>query len=152
MALSVIAFNWQAPVKTLLETAMMDNIESRPIVDYTANKGAKRLAVSKLVNNGVSALADGVLYRIYLSTAQQPLRLRIKIPRETHAYSWVWIEPTSGEVLSSYNGERANLVTQTWRFKYKFHIGQFISPHMEWLWLAFCLIPLVLLFTGLWVN
>lgn len=152
IALSGIAFNWQAPVKTLLETAMMDDIEPRPVVDYTVNKGIQRLPVSKLVNNGVNTLVNGALYRIYLPTEQQPLKLRIKMPDETHAYSWVWVEPTSGEVLNSYNGERANLVTQTWRFKYKFHIGQFISPHMEWLWLVFCLLPLLLLFTGLWVK
>lgn len=152
IAFSGIAFNWQVPVKTILETLMVDDIESRPVVDYTLDKGAPRLPVSQLVSKGINTLEAGVLYRIYLPTENQPLRLRIKMPNETHAYSWVWIEPNSGEVLASYNGEKANFVTQVWRFKYKFHIGQFISPHMEWLWLLLCLLPLCLLFTGLWVK
>lgn len=152
IAFSGIAFNWQVPVKTVLESVMFDDVESRPVVAYLSNNTMPRLPISQLINKGMNTLDKGILFRIYLPTENQPLRLRIKMPQETHAYSWVWIEPSSGQVLKSYNGEQANLVTQVWRFKYKFHVGQFISTNMEWLWLVFCLLPLLLLFTGLWTK
>jgi len=151
IALSGIAFNWQTPTKWLMETLTLGSIESRPKVNYSASAGSD-LPLATLVAAGQAALAQGELHRIYLANAQQPLRLRLKMPQESHPFSWVWVDPKTAQVLASYDAQQASLATRVWNFKYKFHIGQFISPHMEWLWLFLCLMPLGFLYTGLWLR
>lgn len=146
---SGIAFNWQQPVKFILESVTLQEIESRPNVKYTSVDDRFTHPIAPIVARGMLKLPQGKLFRVYLPRGNNPLRLRVKMPKETHAYSWVWIDPHSGDVIEYYNGEQVNLVTKIWLFKYKFHIGQFIHPSVEWVWLFFCLVPIILLVTGL---
>lgn len=151
IAVSGIAFNWKTPTQWLVQSLTGSQIETVPQVTYR-DDGSENLPLALLVDKGQAALKQGVIYRIYLPSNDQPLRLRIKMPQESHAYSWVWVDPKSAQVLNTYNAQQSNLATQVWHFKYKFHIGQFISPHMEWLWLIFSMSPILFLFTGLWLR
>jgi len=151
MALSGIAFNWQTPTKWLVESITGQKIQATPSVAYV-NNNQPDMDINTLVQVGLTALPYASLYRIYLPTDDQPLRLRLKTAQESHAFSWVWVDPKTAQVLGVYDGGKANFATQVWRFKYKFHIGQFISQQLEWLWLLFSLAPLLFLFTGLWLH
>lgn len=151
IAITGIAFNWKTPTKWLVETLTHSTIESSPKFSYHFDNGPD-LPLQMLLNVGMGALKQGQLYRIYLPTDTQPLKLRIKMPEESHAYSWVWVNPKTAQIIGVFDARQTSLATQVWNFKYKFHIGQFISPHMEWLWLMLSLLPIGFLYTGLWLR
>ena len=70
---------------------------------------------------------------------------------EFFAYSWVWINPYSGEVIQTYDASTANLATQIWNFKYTFHIGDFFGTGFKFFWLLVALLPGAFSVTGLWL-
>ncbi|GAA6173885.1 hypothetical protein NBRC116592_35550 [Colwellia sp. KU-HH00111] len=99
-----------------------------------------------------SVLAKGKVYRIYIPTkVNAPLGLRIKMPDESHGYSWSWANPYSGELLGFYDASKASIATQAWHFKYKFHIGDFIAWPVSILWLVLSLLPTFFVISGLYL-
>ncbi|MDU0355935.1 PepSY-associated TM helix domain-containing protein [Paraglaciecola aquimarina] len=81
----------------------------------------------------------------------EPMALRMQMPGESHAYSWVWINPYTAEVLQVYDASRASIATQVWNFKYKFHIGDFAGPIVQIFWLLLALTPLFFLLSGIYL-
>ena len=75
---------------------------------------------------------------------------RIENPGESHAYSWVWANPYSADIVASYDASQSSWTTQTWNFKYKFHIGDFAGPIVQLLWLLFALSPLFFTVSGVY--
>ncbi|XQF94379.1 PepSY domain-containing protein (plasmid) [Pseudoalteromonas espejiana] len=45
------------------------------------------------------------------------------------------MNPFTAKVLDFYDASKANFVTQTWNFKYKFHTGNFAGPIVNFVWL-----------------
>lgn len=140
IAFSGIALNWQSPTQAIVEFITANKVTSRPTPpSITANSDAK-LNYSLAINNGLAVFNQGEVFRIQLpKQANNPLALRIKNPGEPHAYSWVWLNPYSGEVLMSYDACQANTSTQVWNFRYSFHIGNFAGPALQLLWLILAL-------------
>lgn len=84
-------------------------------------------------------------------SATQTMRLRLQMPGETHAYSWVWSDPYSAQVLQVYDGSQASMATQVWNFRYKFHIGAFAGPVVQIFWLLLVLIASFFALSGLYL-
>ncbi|MFY8327464.1 PepSY-associated TM helix domain-containing protein [Pseudoalteromonas sp. ZZD1] len=152
IAFSGMAFNWKDQTKAVLEFTTQSNVESRPkppilTVPTQANSDNFELALK----NALSAFPQSALFRIYFpKQASEPLALRVKNPGESHAYSWVWANQYTGQVLQTYDASKANLTTQAWNFKYKFHIGDFAGSFIQLLWLLIALLPMFFTLSGLY--
>lgn len=152
VAYTGIAFNFKDETKAILEFVTQNNVESRPkapILQVPTQIEHANFAVA--LNNALQTFPQGELFRIYLpKQATEPLALRIKNPSESHAYSWVWANQYTGQVLQTYDASKANLTTQAWNFKYKFHIGDFAGSLIQALWLLIAFMPLFFTATGLY--
>jgi uncharacterized iron-regulated membrane protein len=69
------------------------------------------------------------------------MALRLIMPSEIRAYSLSWIFLCSGDSLANFDASPASLATQVWNFKYKLHIGKFITWPVKILWLFLSLLP-----------
>lgn len=151
IAFSGMSFQWQPATKQIVEWLSLSEIES-----YRFER--KRLPTSDSYNidnayrNAQSALPEGFVYRIYLpAKVGDPLALRIKMPSESHAYSWSWADPHSGDLLDSFDASKTSAATKVWNFKYKFHIGEFLAWPVKVLWLILSLIPSFFVISGLYL-
>lgn len=160
IAFSGMAFYWQDACKSIIETLTFDQIESTPSAPTlsVSNSSDEQLQDIALLNlshayqQAHSVLAQGKVYRIYMPTkVNAPLGLRIKMPDESHGYSWSWANPYSGELLGFYDASKASIATQAWHFKYKFHIGDFIAWPVSILWLVLSLLPTFFVISGLYL-
>ena len=150
IAFTGMAFNWKTQTQAVLEFVTQNSVEARPkppALEVPATIDDDNLAVA--LHNALQIFPDAELFRIYMpKKASEPLALRIKNPGESHAYSWVWANQYTGTVLQSYDASRANLTTQAWNFKYKFHIGDFVGPLVQIVWLFIALTPVLFILTG----
>lgn len=136
IAFTGMAFNWKNATQLVLETAMFSQIEQRPKTPQIEPQPGNYIDYDSAINNALSVFPNGSLYRIYLpKKSTDPIALRIQNLGESHAYSWVWVNPFTAKVLDFYDASKANFVTQTWNFKYKFHTGNFAGPIVNFLWL-----------------
>ncbi len=151
MALSGMAFHWQSQAKSVLETLVDEPIElyQHPIIHAGLEKN---LQLDLAFNRGIQSIKQGQLYRIYLPYNDQPLKLRVKMPGEFYAFSWVWVNPYTGEVIRTYDASKANLATRIWNFKYTFHIGDFFGFGLRIVWILLALLPAAFAITGLWLS
>ena len=149
IAFAGIGFNWKTPTAVIVNVLSPGQIESRPTVsEFTPGVS---LNIDKAVANGLQALPQATLFRIYLpDSPSDALKLRVQMPGESHAYSWVWVNPYSGNVLQTYDASIASTATQVWNFKYKFHIGGFAGPVVEALWLIIALSPCFFVISGVY--
>lgn len=151
IAFSGIAFFWQDASKQVVEWFTLSKIEQhnyqpKPL----ANQG--RYQLNKAYDSALAALPGGKVYRIYLpGKASDPLTLRIRMPNESHAYSWSWADPYTGQLLDSFDASLTSAATQVWNFKYKFHIGDFIGWPVKILWLLLSLLPGFFVITGMYL-
>ncbi|MGL1956639.1 MAG: PepSY domain-containing protein [Colwellia sp.] len=154
IAFSGIAFFWQDASKQIVEWVSFSkiqqhNYQNKPLTQQGEYK------LNKAYNIAHLALASGSVYRIYLPQAHgNPLALRIKMPNESHAYSWSWANPYTGKLIHSFDASKSSLATQIWNFKYKFHIGEFIGWPVKVLWLIVSLLPCFFVLSGiyLWIK
>ncbi|WP_105213280.1 PepSY-associated TM helix domain-containing protein [Pseudoalteromonas sp. T1lg22] len=148
IAFSGIAFNWKAPTQAVVNAVLPGQVESRPRVDDITPMTQTHF--QEAFEKGLAVFPEAALFRIYFpKSAEKPLALRLKQPGESHAYSWVWVNPYSAQVINSFDGAAANLPTQVWNFKYKFHIGDFAGPIVQVLWLLLSLLPVFFVVSGL---
>lgn len=160
IAFSGMAFYWQDACKSIIEAVTFDSIVKRPspltLIQHEASSitamanPAKQL--DKAYQQAHAALASGQVYRIYMpQKANDPLALRIKMPKETHAYSWSWADPYTGDQLAHFDASQLSIASQVWHFKYKFHIGDFIAWPVSVLWLLLSLLPCFFVISGLYL-
>ena len=153
ISFSGIAFFWQDATKQIIESLSFSKIQQHNYQHQLLSN--KEPQLDKAYNVAKAALADGKVFRIYLpSNAGTPLALRIEMPNESHASSWSWANPYTGELLSSFDASETSVATQVWNFKYKFHIGEFIGWPVKVLWLLISLMPCFFILSGiyLWVK
>lgn len=158
IAFSGISFFWPEVTKQVVEWFSLSKIQQhhyqhQPLSYQRPNHGKYQL--DKAYRVAHSALADGEVYRIYLPQNQgEPLALRIAMPSESHAYSWSWANPYTGELLHSFDASKTSLATQVWNFRYNFHIGDFIAWPIKALWLLLSLLPSFFVISGvyLWLK
>ncbi|GLX79939.1 membrane protein [Thalassotalea insulae] len=150
IALTGMAFHWQSQTKTMLEAIVAESVEQykHPVITAGLNKTYQ---LDLAFNRGIQHMKPGQLYRIYLPYNNQPLKLRVKMPDETFAFSWLWIDPYTAEVIKSYDASKANLATRIWNFKYSFHTGDFFGIGLKFIWLLLALLPGIFAITGLWL-
>lgn len=98
MAFSGMAFHWKSQIKYVLETLVGGTVEQYqpPTID---DKPDANLQLDLAFNNARQTLIQGELYMIYLPANDQPLKLRIKMPDEFFAFSWVSVNPSTGKVI-----------------------------------------------------
>lgn len=149
IAVSGMAFNWQSQIKWGLETLVAQPVEQIQHPTIADTEQALRLDLA--FSHGIKSMGEGELYRIYLPVGDQALKLRVKMPDEFFAYSWVWIHPYTGKVIKTYDASTANLATRIWNFKYTFHIGDFFGTGFKFVWLLVALLPASFSITGLWL-
>jgi len=166
IAFSGLAFYWQDASKQIVEWLTLSKIEQHnyqpvPIKQpITLPKKQPLIApreyqLDLAYQQAHSALDSGKVYRIYLPVKQgELLTLRIKMPDESHAFSWSWANPYSGKVLHSFDASQTSLATQVWNFKYKFHTGGFIAWPVKIVWLILSLLPCFFVLSGvyLWLK
>ena len=154
IAFSGIAFFWSDASKQVVEWLTDSKIEQHNYQTTVAVQ-AKAYQLDKAYYAASTGLSDGEVYRIYLpSEKDQALALRIKMPNESHAYSWSWANPYTGELLQSFDASKTSIATRVWNFKYKFHIGEFIGWPVKIIWLFIALTPCFLVMSGvyLWLK
>ena len=150
IALSGMAFHWQSQTKSVVEFLVGESIEHYQHPKITA--GSKMdLQLDLAFSQGRKAMAPGQLYRIYLPQKDQPLALRIKMPKEFFAFSWVWINPYNAKVIKTYDASKSNLATRIWNFKFKFHTGDFFGTGLKFIWLLLALLPGAFAITGIYL-
>jgi uncharacterized iron-regulated membrane protein len=151
ISFSGIAFFWQDATKQIVELLSFSKIEQQSY-QHQLLETQRNLQLNKAYKIAKSALEKGKVHRIYLpNDINEPLALRIKMPSETHAYSWSWANPYSGKLLSSFDASDTSVATQIWNFKYKFHIGEFIGWPVKVLWLLLSLMPCFFILSGLYI-
>jgi len=151
IAFSGIAFFWQDTTKQIVEWFSVSKIEQH---NYKAviSPSKEPYQLNKAFNNAQLALVEGGIYRIYLpNKATEPLALRIKMPEESHANSWSWANPYTGQVLHTYDASLSSWASQIWNFKYKFHIGDFIGWPVKVLWLVISMMPSFFILSGIYL-
>lgn len=157
---SGMAFFWSTETKQIVEWLSLSKVQQH---NYTPQlqqpnpplQSPQTLKLDKAYNTAKSALITGNVYRIYLpKDTKSALALRIKMPTESHAYSWSWADPYSGKLLNSFDASNTSIATQVWNFKYKFHIGDFIGWPVKILWLLISLMPCFFVCSGiyLWIK
>jgi uncharacterized iron-regulated membrane protein len=160
IAFSGMAFNWRDTTQGIVEWLTFSEIESHrtqqkslPAITTTSKDALANLDIAYIAAQ--AQLKEGDVQRIYLpQKATEPLALRIKMPTESHAYSWSWADASSGKFIDSYDASQASIATQVWNFKYKFHIGEFIGWPIKVLWLFLSFLPSLFTFSGcyLWLK
>lgn len=154
IAFSGIAFFWPDASKQVVEWFSFSKIQQHNYQHQVLPHQGK-YQLNKAYKVAHSALASGNVYRIYLPQDQgAPLALRIAMPNESHAYSWSWANPYTGDLLHSFDASNVSLATQIWNFKYKFHIGDFIAWPIKILWFLLSLLPSFFVISGvyLWLK
>ena len=150
IAFTGMALNWKTQTQAVLEFVIQNTVEPRPkapSIEVPDTIDHDNLAIA--LHKALLIYPDAELFRIYMpKKASEPLALRVKNPGESHAYSWVWANQYTGTVLQSYDASRANLTTQAWNFKYKFHIGDFAGPLVQIIWLFIALTPVLFTVSG----
>ncbi|MGK0515729.1 MAG: putative iron-regulated membrane protein [Gammaproteobacteria bacterium] len=150
IAFSGIAFHWQSKAKVVIETLVAEPVAhyKHPVIAADLKKA---LQLDLALSRGIQSMEQGQLYRIYLPFNDQALKLRVKMPGEFFAFSWVWVNPYTAEVVKTYDASKANLATRIWNFKYTFHTGDFFGVGLKVFWLILALLPCTFAITGLWL-
>lgn len=151
IAFSGMAFFWQDATKQIVEWLTLSEVQQHNYQHQPLpNRGEFQL--DKAYDTAHLALDNSEVYRIYLpDSAGSPLALRIKMPNESHAYSWSWANPYTGELLSKFDASTTSTATQVWNFKYKLHTGDFIGWPVKVLWLIISLIPSFFVISGIYL-
>lgn len=150
VAFSGMAFHWNSIAQGAVEAVTFAKVQPRPEAPTVIPQ--PKIQVNEALSNARSALPEASLYRIYLPKSEtESMALRMQMPGETHAYSWVWVDPFTADVLQVYDGSKANFATQVWNFRYKFHIGDFAGGLVQALWFILALTPLFFVVSGVYI-
>lgn len=151
IAFSGIAFYWIDASKQAVEWLSMSKIQQHDFREKVFSPQGN-YQLNKAYSAALNALPHGDIYRIYLPKEPNDLlALRLKMPTESHAYSYSWSDPYSGNFIDSFDASSASRATQVWNFKYKFHIGEFIGWPVKVLWLFISLMPSFFAISGIYL-
>ena len=151
LVLSGVAFNWAAPIRTVVEALSLSTVDS-PVAPKQRVATVDDYDLDGAIARVSGALPTAQIHRVHLPAGPgEPLRLRLKMPGESHPYSWAWLDPADNRLLATFNAADTSLATAIWHFKYKFHIGDFAHPLVRWLWLILALVPGVFVVSGVWL-
>jgi uncharacterized iron-regulated membrane protein len=151
IAFSGIAFFWSDASKQVVEWLTHSKIEQHSYKPSVAVQ-SKEYLLDNAYQTARSTLSRGEVFRIYLpDDKDSSLALRIKMPDESHGYSWSWANPYTGELLHSFDASKTSIATRVWNFKYKFHIGECIGWPVKILWLFIALTPCFMIVTGIYL-
>ncbi len=152
IAFSGMAFNWKPQTKAVVEWLSFDEVEARPKPPTIAvNFHGLPYDLNSATTRAKTTFPDSQLFRIYMpDKASDSIAFRVQNPGESHAYSWVWVNPYNSEVVAQYDASKAGVATQVWNFKYKFHIGDFAGPIVQFVWLILALAPTFFTVSGLY--
>ncbi|MGO2563231.1 MAG: PepSY-associated TM helix domain-containing protein, partial [Pseudoalteromonas nigrifaciens] len=151
IAFTGMAFNWKTQTQSVLELVTQNKVTNRPAPPKITALKNTELQYNLAINNAQAIFPKGELYRVYLpKKADDAIALRIQNPGESHAYSWVWVNPYTAKVVNSFDANSTNFTTQAWNFKYAFHIGNFAGPVVQFLWLLITLSLSFFIVTGVY--
>ena len=153
IAFSGMSFYWEKSTSAIVEgiTQQTRQKPNHPKAS-TVDEHAKHSQMNSAFQSAHKALPQGELHRIYLPfNSTDPLKLRMKMPGQSHPYSWAWADANSGEALDHYDASQANLATQVWNFRYRFHIGDFYGVPLRIFWVVIALAPVFFLIGGLYL-
>ncbi|MCH9690694.1 MAG: PepSY domain-containing protein [Gammaproteobacteria bacterium] len=153
IAFSGMSFYWEKATSSVLE-GITQQVREKPVHPLASENAVNNTGehLDTAYHQARKALSLGELYRIHLPVvATDPLKLRIKMPGESHPYSWAWADANSGVPLGYYDASQANLTTQLWNFRYRFHIGDFYGLTLRLVWLILALVPVFFLLSGLYL-
>ncbi|NRA82940.1 MAG: PepSY domain-containing protein [Gammaproteobacteria bacterium] len=152
MAFSGMAFHWQDQTKAVVETLTLSDIDT---VNHPKiiEQDPSQWRIDHAMNAGMIAIKQrqAQLTRIYLPVGAQPLKLRVRMPDEFWGFSWIWLDPTTGRIIDSFDATKTSLATRIWHFKYTFHVGAFFGLTTRLLWLLLALLPGAFAISGLWL-
>lgn len=152
IAFSGISFFWKDATQTIVEVLTFSQVEKHDFKKEVAVPKHLNYQLDKAYFSAVEPLKSGTVYRVYLpNSAGQPLALRIKMPNESHAYSWSWSDPYTGKFLYCYDASKASIASKVWHFRYSFHIGDFIGWPIKFLWVVIALLPVFFFFSGIYI-
>ena len=164
ISFSGLAFYFKDATQQIVETLALSQIQtpkqiviphSMLIEQQQKTSQAARLhtyRLDKAVASAEAALSDAWVYRVYLPQSEQdPVKLRMRMPAESHAYSYSWSNPYTGDVIDSFDASQTSLATRVWNFKYSFHIGSFIALPIKFIWLFLSLLPAFFVGSGIYI-
>ncbi|WP_340677624.1 PepSY-associated TM helix domain-containing protein [Paraglaciecola sp.] len=155
VAFSGMTFYWKTQTASVVEVLTLGDIDERPAPPTIQTALYSPLQLGLAIENGLNALPQASLFRLYMPTDfKQAMALRVQTPEEIHANSWIWVNPYSAQVLNVYDASQVSFATQVWNFRYKFHIGDFAGPIMQFIWIFVALTPLFFVLSGcyLWYS
>lgn len=159
IAFSGLAFYFKDFSQTVVEALTGSDIQTPEKVTiaadsrfYFMNKFPENYQLDKAVNSAKAALDDALIYRVYLpQSPEEPVKLRMRRPNESHAYSYSWSNPFTGEAIASFDASQTSLATRVWNFKYSYHIGDFIALPVKFIWVFLGLLPAFFVGSGIYI-
>ena len=149
VAFSGMTFYWKTQTASVVELLTLSNIDERPSPPTIQVEPSAQLQLGLAIENGLNSLPEARLFRLYMATDQtQAMALRVQMPGEIHGNSWIWVNPYSAEVLNVFDASQTSFATQVWNLRYKFHIGDFAGPLIQFVWIFVGLTPLFFVFSG----
>lgn len=161
IAFSGITFYWSEQTKNIVQWLTGSKVQQHnfqpPQLDIQKKSknnfdpSVNVKGIDKAYSTVPLSLPNGKVFRIYLpKKSNDVLVFRVKTLSESHAYSWVWADPHTGEVLDSFNASNQSLATQVWNFRYKFHIGEFVALPIKFIWLFLSILPAFFVSSGIY--
>ena len=149
VAFSGITFYWKTQTASVVEALTFGKIEERPAPPTIQVLPSSQLQINLAIKNGLNALPQASLFRVYMAADHtQAMALRLQTPAEIHANSWIWVNPYSAQVLNVHDASQTSFSTQVWNYRYKFHIGDFAGPIIQFVWIFVGLSPLFFVLSG----
>jgi uncharacterized iron-regulated membrane protein len=159
IAFSGLAFYFKDATQAVVEVVTLSQIETPEKVTLATVAQAATLKATpenyqldKAVASAQAAFEDAWVYRVYVPQSQEePVKLRIRSADESHAYSYSWSNPFTGELIDSFDASQTSLATRVWNFKYSYHIGNFIALPVKFIWLFLGLLPAFFVISGIYI-
>ena len=161
---SGLAFYFKDETQVIVETLTFSSVQTPQPTNVLSdnqtfsqrnlwnNSSNEQYQLDAAVKSAQAELPGGWMYRVYLpQTRNAPLKLRIRMPNESHAYSYSWSNVSTGQAIESFDASETSLATRVWNFKYAFHIGDFIALPIKFMWLILSLLPLFFVGSGIYL-
>jgi uncharacterized iron-regulated membrane protein len=159
IAFSGLAFYFKDATQQVVEVLTLSQIQVPEKVtlatvtqDYPLKNISENYHLDKAIASAQAVFADAWVYRVYMpQSPEDPIKLRMRRPDESHAYSYSWSNPFTGDVIDSFDASQTSLATRVWNFKYSFHIGDFIALPVKFIWVFLGLLPTFFVGSGLYI-
>ncbi|WP_444995319.1 PepSY-associated TM helix domain-containing protein [Aliikangiella sp. IMCC44359] len=148
VAFSGLTFHWKWP-KSVVELLTFSEVLTGGNAVRSGEPANQAIDFQAAMEKAQAVLPGAIIYRVSLPNKNGHLiTFRVKTDSEFHAYSKIWIEPYSLEVVKVFEAAKTTAATKIWNFRYSFHIGDFFHVSVKFLWVVIALTPLVFIYTG----